>query len=886
MPQHNLTRAEARARADALTTHGYDVTLVLDPAQDTFRSVTTVTFSAKEGGETFVDAIAERIDGLVLNGETLDPAAHVGEGRIRLPHLEQENTLTVEGRFRYMNTGEGMHRFTDPVDGETYLYTQFEVPDSRRVFAVFEQPDLKATFTFTVLAPEHWTVVSNSPTPHSSDASELAAALGEDAAGMRLWQFAPTPPISSYITAIIAGPYASVHSSLTSSDGSEVPLGAYCRASLAEHLDAENVFAVTRAGFALYEELFDTPYPFEKYDQLFVPEFNAGAMENAGAVTFLENYVFRSRPTQAMVERRTVTILHELAHMWFGDLVTMRWWNDLWLNESFAEYMSTLATAEATEFSDAWTTFSTLEKSWAYRQDQLPSTHPIVAEIADLEDVEVNFDGITYAKGGSVLTALVSYVGRDAFFAGLREYFAAHAWGNTELDDLLAPLERASGRDLSSWSRLWLEESGVNVIRTVPRRDGEGALTSVTVLQEPHVLPGQPVPSLRPHRVGIGFYRAAEDGSVARLGWQAVDLDGESAEAPVPPGAESAQIVIANDGDLTYAKARFDPDSLRLAADHLAGFEDTLTQLLVLSTVWDMVRDGELAASRYIEMLLRDLPAVTHSSGLLVQLRQLATALGEYVPPAERTALRERTADRLLALVRGADGVAAGSDQQLQLFQALCRHACTEEHFAALEEALAAVEAADGAEPPHVHGLPVDTDLAWTVVIALAGADRLDEGRISARLEADGTAAGQRHADTARAARATPEAKSRAFVRLVEDRELPNARIAALAQGFARGLQLDSGESIAATAPLTSFRREYFDRVTGWWETRTLEIAQTLTLGLYPPSTARTAAATEEWLRTHPKAPKGLLRLMRENLDGAQRSLRAQHAAGSVQAGG
>ncbi|GAA2088733.1 aminopeptidase N [Brevibacterium salitolerans] len=881
MPQHNLTRAEAQARAALLSSHGCDVTLVLDPSQDTFRSVTTLTFSAEEGAETFVDAIAESIDSVVLNGVELDPAELVSPGRIRLPGLAAENVLTVDGRFRYMNTGEGLHRFVDPVDGETYLYTQFEVPDSRRVFAVFEQPDLKSTFTFTVLAPEHWTVVSNSPTPHPADAAEAAGALGELPPGLRAWQFAPTPRISSYITAIVAGPYTSVHSSLTSTDGREIPLGAYCRASLAEHLDAEDIFAITRSGFALYEDLFGTPYPFEKYDQLFVPEFNAGAMENAGAVTFLESYVFRSRPTRAMVERRAVTILHELAHMWFGDLVTMRWWNDLWLNESFAEYMSTLATAEGTEFTDAWTTFATLEKSWAYRQDQLPSTHPIVAEITDLADVEVNFDGITYAKGASVLTALVSYVGRESFFAGLREYFAKHAWGNTELADLLTELERASGRDLGAWSRLWLEESGVNVLRAEPQRGEDGALTSVTLTQEPHVLPGQPVPSLRPHRVGVGFYRTEDGGGLTRLGRADVDLDGRSAEVPLPAGAESAEIVVVNDGDLTYAKARFDEVSLRLAMERLSGFEDTLTQLLVLSTVWDMVRDGELPAAEYVELLHRHLPAVSHSSGLLVQLRQLATALGEYVPLAERPALRTRIADRLLGLSRGEDGVEPGSDQQLQLFQALCRHACTDAHFEVLEEVLATApgSSAAGSEAPGgLPGLVVDTDLVWTIVIALAGADRLTEAQIDAHLAADRTAAGQRHADTARAARTTAEAKSRAFLALVDQRDLPNARISAIAQGFSRGLQLDSGDCIPAQEPLTSFSREYFDRVTGWWETRTLEIAQTLTLALFPPSTAKTVEAAENWLSTHPQAPKGLLRLMRENLDNARRAQRAQQA--------
>ncbi len=868
MPQHNLTRAEAQDRAGALDVHSYDITLVLDGRGSSFRSITTVSFSSTSGTGTFIDAICEGVDRLVLNGEELEPERFVQDGRITLPHLAEKNVLTVDGRFSYMNTGEGMHRFVDPVDGETYLYTQFEVPDARRVFAVFEQPDLKASFTFTVLAPSHWTVVSNSPTPQPDDASQTASALGVDGTGLSVWQFAPTPRISSYITAIIAGPYSSMHSSLTSADGAEVPLGVFCRASLADHLDADDLFDLTRAGFAFFERLFGVPYPFEKYDQLFVPEFNAGAMENAGAVTFLENYVFRSRPTRAMVERRAVTILHELAHMWFGNLVTMRWWNDLWLNESFAEYMSTLAAAEATEFTDAWTTFATLEKSWAYRQDQLPSTHPIVAEIADLEDVEVNFDGITYAKGAAVLGALVAYVGRDEFFTGVQEYFSAHAWSNSVLDDLLRPLENASGRDLRAWSRLWLEESGVNVIRALPTRDATGALTSLTLTQEPHIIPGQPIPSLRPHRVGVGFYRLGDDGRFVRLASIDTDLDGESVDVPLPEGASAAELVVANDGDLTYAKVRLDEGSLALASEHLNGFDDSLTQLIILSSIWDSVRDGELPAAHYVELLHRHLPAITHSSGLLVQLRQLATALDAYVPHPQRAGLRARMADRLWALAGGADGVPAGSDQQLQLFQAFCRQASTQAHMDTLEAVLTGA----GTVP----GLVVDTDLEWTIVTALAAGGHWTDVRIAQHLRTDDTAAGQRAAATAKAARPASAAKTQAFLSLVDDRSLPNAMIGAIAQGYARGLEHDDGTLLAADAPLTDFSREYFDRVTGWWESRTLEIAQTLTLSLFPPASERTAKATEAWIESHPKAPKGLLRLMRENLDTTLRALRAQ----------
>lgn len=487
MPAENLTRAEATARAGVVQVHSYDVTLDLTTGPDTFASTTVVRFAATPGASTFIDLIAPAVHEVVLNGRALDVADVFADSRITLPDLAAENELRVVADCAYMTTGEGLHRFVDPVDGEVYLYSQFEVADSRRVFAVFEQPDLKAEFTFTVTAPAHWTVISNSPTPTPEPAGGSNRNGGRDE-GTATWRFAPTPRLSSYVTAIVAGPYHRAEDELTSRDGRTVPLGVLCRASLAEHLDADNVVDVTKAGFAFYEELFDLPYPFAKYDQIFVPEFNAGAMENAGAVTFLENYVFRSKVPEAMVERRAVTILHELAHMWFGDLVTMRWWDDLWLNESFAEYVSTLATAEATRWRSAWTTFSAMEKSWAYRQDQLPSTHPIVADIRDLEDVEVNFDGITYAKGASVLKQLVSWVGRDAFFAGVREYFRKHAWGNTSLRDLLVELEATSGRDLTSWSSLWLERAGVTLLRPRVETDADGVLVAVEILDRKSVV--------------------------------------------------------------------------------------------------------------------------------------------------------------------------------------------------------------------------------------------------------------------------------------------------------------------------------------------------------------------------------------------------------------
>jgi aminopeptidase N len=424
---NNLLRDEAQRRAALLSVDSYTVSLDLTTGDKTFVSTSVVRFACSEpGAATFLELSAPAVREIVLNGEPVPSEAFDGN-RIAISGLAADNELRVVADCAYVNTGEGLHRFVDPVDEEVYLYSQFETYDAHRVYACFDQPDLKASFAFDIVAPAHWQVVTN------------MAAVGEPAESgdAKHWRFPRSPRMSTYITAVVAGPYHVVRDK-----HGDIDLGVYCRTSLAQYLDADEIFTVTKQGFDYFHEAFDYPYAFGKYDQLFVPEFNAGAMENAGAVTFLEDYVFRSKVTGFAYERRAETILHEMAHMWFGDLVTMRWWDDLWLNESFATYASVLAQSSATKFTHAWTTFANVEKTWAYRQDQLPSTHPIVAEIADIAAVEVNFDGITYAKGASVLKQLVAWVGEDAFMAGLRAYFRRHEYGNTELRDLLARWRR------------------------------------------------------------------------------------------------------------------------------------------------------------------------------------------------------------------------------------------------------------------------------------------------------------------------------------------------------------------------------------------------------------------------------------------------------------
>ncbi|MFM9370185.1 aminopeptidase N [Streptomyces sp. Da 82-17] len=851
MPGTNLTREEAQERARLLTVDAYEIDLDLAGAQEggTYRSVTTVRFdSAEAGAETFIDLVAPTVHEITLNGAPLDPATAFADSRIALPGLlAGRNELKVVADCAYTNTGEGLHRFVDPVDDQAYLYTQFEVPDARRVFASFEQPDLKATFQFTVKAPEGWTVISNSPTPEPRD---------------NVWVFEPTPRISTYITALIVGPYHAVHSSYEGPDGQSVPLGIYCRPSLAEYLDADAIFDVTRQGFDWFQEKFDYPYPFAKYDQLFVPEFNAGAMENAGAVTIRDQYVFRSKVTDAAYEVRAATILHELAHMWFGDLVTMEWWNDLWLNESFATYAEAACQAYApgSKWPHSWTTFANSMKTWAYRQDQLPSTHPIMAEINDLDDVLVNFDGITYAKGASVLKQLVAYVGMDEFFRGVQAYFKRHAYGNTRLTDLLGALEETSGRDLKTWSKKWLETAGINVLRPEIETDANGVITAFAVRQEAPALPAgaKGESTLRPHRIAIGLYEL-QGGKLVRTDRVELDVDGELTAVPALVGKERPAVILLNDDDLSYAKVRLDEESLKVVTEHLGDFTESLPRALSWASAWDMTRDGELATRDYLSLVLSGIGKESDIGVVQSLHRQVKLALELYAAPDWRETGLARWTDAALTHLKAAE---PGSDHQLAWARAFAAAARTPEQLDLLAALLAGTET--------VEGLAVDTELRWAFLERLAATGRAGEKEIAAEYERDKTAAGERHAATARAARPTPEAKAEAWASVVESDKLPNAVQEAVIAGF---VQVDQRELLAP------YTEKFFAAVKDVWASRSHEMAQQIAVGLYPSLQVSQATldTTDAWLAVEePNA--ALRRLISESRSGVERALKAQAA--------
>ena len=838
MPGENLTRDEAGERARRVSVDSYDVMLDLTKGDSTFESDTTVRFSAAPGSSTFIDLIAPSVASVTLNGVALDTAVFDGS-RITLSDLAEQNELRVVADCAYMNTGEGLHRFVDPVDKAVYLYTQFEVIDARRMFSCFDQPDLKATFAFTVTAPDDWQVVSNSPTPESQVVTS----------GYARWSFEPTPRMSTYITALVAGPYHVVRD-----EHRGIPMGVYCRRSLAEHLDAAPILDVTKRGFDYFEELFATPYPFAKYDQLFVPEFNAGAMENAGAVTILEDYVFRSKVTDAAYERRAETILHELAHMWFGDLVTMRWWDDLWLNESFATYAAALCMAEATHWTNAWTTFANSEKTWGYRQDQLPSTHPIRADISDIEDVEVNFDGITYAKGAAVLKQLVAWVGRDAFVDGVRSYFDKHAWGNTVLADLLGALEQTSGRDLSSWAKEWLETAGLNTLRPEFEVDADGRFLSFDIVQtapESH-------PTIRSHRIAVGLYEHGDAGLV-RTGRVELDVVGERTSVDELVGMSQPDLVLVNDDDLAYTKIRLDERSAKTLVDRIGELPDTLARALCWTAAWDMTRDAELSARDWVALVRSGLPHETDIGVLQVVVRQAVSALYLFTPVDHRAHALADFADYLQHQAAVAE---AGSDHQLALYRAFVSIARTDAQLDAVAGTLA-----DG---PDLDGLALDADLRWSLLHRLVATGRLDAEAIDVEFERDRTATGERQAAAARAALPTAADKERAWQAVVESDDLPNALLNATVAGLNTPDQAELNRVLV---------ERYFEAIEPVWRDRTNESAQTIVVGLYPSFLIEqsTIDATEAHLASN-DSPPALRRLLLEAADGIRRSLAAQRA--------
>ena len=842
MPGLNSTRAEAAERSSHLVIQSYQVTLDLSVGDEVFESKTIVKFTCNKAGyETFIDAVGKNVIKATLNGEVVDTAKYDGES-IFLKNLASQNELVIHMNGLYSKTGEGLQRSVDPVDNEVYLYSQGETAFIRKMYPCFDQPDLKATFTLDVTAPTHWQVISNNPVKEKIKIDEKNSK----------WSFTTTPRISTYITALIAGPYYSVQDEYVGKK--KVPLGIYCRKSLAEFLDPEDIFLITKQGFTYFEKVFGLEYPFEKYDQIAVVDFNWGAMENAGAVTFLERLlVFRSKVTERMYNARANTILHEMAHMWFGNMVTMKWWDDLWLNESFAEWSSYLAMVEGTRFKNSWTGFNQERKNWAYRQDQLVSTHPIVSDMKDIDTVAGNFDGISYAKGASVLQQLVAHVGRDNFILGLQKYFTKHAFKNTRLDDLLIELTKASGKDLTTWVSNWLQTAGVNTLRPLLEIEND-SYKSISVIQE---APTMPVGStqLRPHRLALGLYDLTGESITLR---KSVELDVSGAKTVVAQlaGEKVADLLLINDRDLSYAKIRFDQKSITTLKAHLGKITDSLTRALCWSAAWDMLRDSEISATDFIEIALTGLSGEDDIATVTTIGNQLATAVELYSAPTKRDSARLRVGNAYEKMLQQA---AAGSDLQLQFARNFTSFASSAEHNDLIKELL------DG----NLVGLKVDADLRWIFVIALAERGLMDKDELAFQLQKDNTLNGQLSYASALAARPTPQAKEETWISITTEDISTSLREAKLA-GFMRALHRPL---------LAAYVDPYFDLLLQFWGKKSYEVASSFVSGMYPIYLTNqvTLDKTVNWLNTTGKdGQAGLRRLVSENRDSLSRALLVQ----------
>ncbi len=844
----NITRNEAIQRASLVSEPVYRVSLELDGKGDTFSCFASIDFKAIENSNTWIDLVSPKVESIWLNGEELNVSEVFDGTRIQLQKLKQNNQLKIKAQCSYMNTGEGLHRHIDPVDKEVYIYTQFEVPDCRRVFPVFEQPDIKGVLNLTVKAPSKWTVISNTQTPNPK-------IIEND---FSIWTFDETPKMSSYLYAICAGPYAKKTDFYEGKFGS-YPLAIFVRPSLSQYLDHEEIFQVTKQGFKWFEDKFQIGYPFKKYDQVFVPEFNAGAMENVGCVTFRDEYIFRSRTTRTAYESRANTILHELAHMWFGDLVTMKWWNDLWLNESFAEWAAHWASTGATQYNEAWTLFHVQRKAWAYRQDQLPSTHPIAANMPDLDSVYENFDGITYAKGASALRQLVAWVGEENFLKGLKNYFEKHAWKNTELKDLLNELSISSGRELDSWSKIWLESSGATLLRPEIEVDQNNLITKLVINQEPPSAPPGLDPVLRPHRLALGVYEKQGE-KLVRTKRIEVDVVGDKTLIKELEGIKRPDLLLVNDDDLTYAKIRLDSHSLNTATKEIASIESSLSRALIWGAVWDMVRDAEVGTGKYLDLVLAGIEKET-DIGLVQQvLMQCRSAIDVFADRKNRKNYNIKLASGIEKLISLAK---PGSDRQLALVRTFSAVATTEEQVTKVAQIL------DG--QLQIEGLIVDTDLRWALLRRLVVVGKRGEKDIEEELKKDDTVMGREHAAGAKAAMPSLEAKQKAWDQVINNKNLTNSELHSILAGIS---YMDHEEV------LKNFVDKYFDSVSSLWNARTHEIGQSLVTGLFPSTNINmdVVKKCDEFLEKNKDLAVGARRIVIEQRDSLARALKAQNS--------
>jgi aminopeptidase N len=829
-----LTQVDAQARASRIDDVSYELTLDLTRGARTYRGEVVIRFAVVEGSEhTFLDFKGTTIERLEMNGRAITPE---WDGyRLTLPAgaLAPHNTLRISYENEYDHTGDGFHQFIDPEDNEEYLYTFFEPYYAHRLFPCFDQPDIKATYALTITAPQEWEVIANGRSTEST-------AAGAD---RTRHVFETLPRFSTYLLCIVAGPYHAVRE-----DHGGIPLGLFCRKSLVKYLDADELFTVTKQGLDYFGEFFDYPYPFTKYDQIFVPEFNLGAMENIGAVTHTERMIFRDPPTENQRLSRAEVVLHEMAHMWFGDLVTMRWWNDLWLNESFATYMAYLALVNATRFTTAWKEFNTGMKVWAYRQDQLTTTHPIAGTVLDTDQTFLNFDGITYGKGASVLKQLVATIGLEAFRNGMRRYFQRYQWGNATLRDFLAALEEGTGRDLQAWARLWLETPSLNTLAARWESDGE-RLTSMALSQT-----APPAyPTLRPHTVEIGLGRE-ENGSIA-LDVLPAEVDSEEVDVPGARGRPVPAFVFPNYNDHAFAKVALDAQSLDFIRANIERIDDPLLRQLLWTSLWSMVRDQQLKSTDFISLARAKLPGEPDLELVDSMLSYALTALSAYVPddrrPAEAHALFETCRRTLESAPRG--------DAQIIWTRALIGAAQNAEDLAHV------ARLADGAV--EVAGLTVDQQMRWNIAAKHMAYGLPDaDARLATERERDPSDRGQREALRTEVSRPDPATKAEHWERILNEQYDSFKLMQSAMAGFNWYPQREI---------LAPYVDRFFETVTRVAESKPNEYLQSFIGALFPSYRVEQAILdrSERLLAETPDRLTVLVRLLKESNDDLARAL-------------
>jgi aminopeptidase N len=835
-----LSYAEAQERTRLIDVRGYHVDLDLSGDQDTFGSVTDVRFGCREPGPvTFIELRPARLRRAVLNGRELDPQTLTGN-RLPLPGLRDANELRVEADMAYSRDGAGLQRFTDAADGETYLALHAGLDNAQRVFAAFDQPDLKAAITATVVVPDSWTVLGNGVARPTGPAGPR---------GCLRWDLAATPPISSYLFTLVAGPYHSVRG-----EHRGIPFGLHSRRSLAGALDrdAAEILAITRACFDRYLEIFTEPYPFDSYDQVFVPELEAGAVENPGCITFRDEFLFPSAVTQAERQTRGMVIAHEMAHMWFGDLVTMAWWDDVWLSESFATYMGFQVLSEATAFTGAWTDFALSRKPRGYDADQRASTHPVAPgprEVPDTDAARSAYDEISYAKGASVLRQLVAWTGWPAFITGINDYLTRYRFASATLDDLLDCLARSSGADLREWAARWLRTPGVDTL-AVPS-SAAGILTHA---------------GSRPHRVWLGVYdRAPGDahGLVLRARLP-VSVEAEAGQVTLPPAVTEPPpaLILPNDGDFGYAKVRLDPRSRAALAAGLGRLPDPLSRAVAWNTVRDLIRDAELPAQEYLELADRHLPGETETAitGPVLDFARWTIA-DRYLPAPQR----EAALAGLSGLCQVLLSRAAGPDpngMQLVAVRGLIDSASRPDEVAELRSWLKAGGLPDGPD--------LDSRLRWQIMLRLTVLGAVGQAEIEAEAGRDTTAPGQQSAARCRGALPGPDAKQAAWAEMFG----PDPSRYLLA-GIAEGLwQADQADLLADYVP------RYFTALGDLAARGAPATARVLVRHGFPQQavTPATLRAGADCLAA-PGLPASLRRLLADQLDDLRRALQIRSGA-------